>query len=406
MSKPRNRAEELLDELIKDKTVEEITGKDGLLKQLTKAIIERAMQAEMTDHIGYKKHDPSGKNTGNSRNGTSKKTLGTDSGNIEINIPRDRNGDFEPKIIEKHQTRFTGFDDKILSMYARGMTTRDIAGHLKDIYNVDVSADLISKVTDEVLDEVKEWQNRKLDPVYPVIYLDAIRVPVRDNGHVIRKAVYMAIGIKMSGIKEILGLWIEQTEGAKFWLQIMTELKNRNVNDILIAVVDGLTGLPEAIHAVYPETRIQLCIVHQIRNSGKYVSYKDRKSVSADLKPIYTAVNESEALTALESFAAKWDAKYPMISRSWRNNWNHLTMFLAYPPEIRKAIYTTNAIESINNGLKKAVRNRASFPNDEAALKLLYLALQNLSKKWTMPIVNWGSALHQFAIIFEHRVPM
>jgi len=406
MSKPQNRAEELLDELLKNKSVEEITGKDGLLKQLTKALVERAMQAEMTQHIGYEKNDPSGKNTGNSRNGTSKKTLATDSGDIEINIPRDRNGDFEPRIIEKHQTRFTGFDDKILSMYARGMTTRDIAEHLKDIYNVDVSAELISQVTNEVLDEVKAWQNRSLDPVYPIVYLDAIRVPIRDNGHVVQKAVYMAVGIKMSGIKEVLGLWIEQTEGAKFWLQIMTELKNRNVNDILIVVVDGLTGLPEAINAVYPETRIQLCIVHQIRNAGKYVSYKDRKIVCADLKPIYTAVNESEALAALDNFAKKWDAKYPMISRSWRNNWNHLTMFLAYPPDIRKAIYTTNAIESINNGLKKALRNRASLPNDDAAFKLLYLALQNLSKKWTMPIVNWGCALHQFAIIFENRVPM
>lgn len=406
MSRPKNRAEELIDELIKGKTPEEIAGQDGLLTQLTKSMMERALQGEMTHHLGYEKHEPAGKKTGNSRNGTSKKTLKGEFGKIEINVPRDRNASFEPQIIEKNQTRFTGFDDRILSMYARGMTTRDIAEHLKEIYKVDVSHDLISEVTDSVLKDVQEWQNRPLDPLYPIVFLDAIRLPIRDNGHVSKKALYLAIGVNMAGIKEVLGIWVEQTEGAKFWLQIMTELKNRGVQDILIAVVDGLKGLPEAIESVYPDTKTQLCIFHQIRNSTRYVSFKDRKEVSADLKPVYSAVNESEAEKALDAFAEKWDSKYPMISKSWRSNWIHLVMFLGFPPDIRKAIYTTNAIESMNNGLKKVTKNRASFPNDMAAIKLIYLALQNLSKKWTMPIRNWGPALHQFAIIFEGRVPL
>jgi len=406
MSKPKNRAEELMDELLKGKTTEEIIGEEGLLTQLTKSLMERALQGEMTHHLGYSKHDPVGNNTGNSRNGKSRKTVKGDFGEIKIEVPRDRNADFEPKIIPKNQTRFPGFDEQILSMYARGMTTRDIAGHLKQIYKVDVSADLISEVTDSVMQEVQEWQNRLLDPIYPILFLDAIRLPIRDNGHVIKKAIYLAIGVKMTGTKEILGIWVEQNEGARFWLQIITEIKNRGVNDILIAVVDGLKGLPEAIESVYPDTRVQLCIVHQIRNSTKYVSFKDRREVSADLKTIYAAVNESAAGQALEAFASKWDTKYPMISKSWRHNWIHLTMFLAFPAEIRKAIYTTNAIESINNGLKKVTKNRAAFPNDGSAVKLLYLALQNLSKKWTMPIRNWGPALHQFAIAFEGRVQL
>lgn len=406
MSKPKNKAEELIDELIKGKSPEEIAGKDGLLAQLTKSMMERALQGEMTHHLGYEKHSPAGKKTGNSRNGRSKKTVKGDFGEIEIDVPRDRNASFEPQIIEKNQTRFTGFDDKILSMYARGMTTRDIAEHLKEIYKVDVSHDLISEVTDSVLKDVQEWQNRPLDPLYPIVFLDAIRLPIRDNGHVSKKALYLAIGVNIAGIKEVLGIWVEQTEGAKFWLQIMTEIKNRGVNDILIAVVDGLKGLPEAIESVYPSTNVQLCIFHQIRNSTKYVSFKDRKEVSADLKPIYSAVNEKEAEIALEAFTKKWDLKYPMISKSWKSNWNHLVFFLEFPPDIRKAIYTTNAIESMNNGLKKVTKNRASFPNDMAAVKLIYLALQNLSRKWTMPIKNWGPALHQFAIIFEGRVPI
>lgn len=398
--------EELIDELIMGKTPEEINGEEGLLAQLTKSLMERALQGEMTYHLGYAKHDPVGNKSGNSRNGTSKKTVKGNFGEITIEVPRDRNGEFEPKIIEKNQIRFTGFDDKILSMYARGMTTRDISEHIKDIYKVDVSHDLISEVTNSIIKDVQEWQNRPLDTIYPIVFLDAIRLPIRDGGHVIKKALYLAIGVNMAGIKEVLGIWIEQNEGAKFWLQIMTEIKNRGVNDILIAVVDGLKGLPDAIEAVYPNTQVQLCIVHQIRNSTKYVSYKDRKAISSDLKSIYTAVNETSAKEALETFAAKWDKMYPMISKSWRQNWNHLTMFLAFPEDIRKAIYTTNAIESINNGLKKVTKTRASFPNDMAAVKLVYLALQNLVKKWTMPIKNWGPALHQFAIVFEGRVQL
>lgn len=406
MSKPRTKREELLDDLIKGKSADEIVGENGLLKDLIKGLMERALQGEMTQHLGYEKHDPTGNNSGNSRNGKTKKAIRSDHGSIEIETPRDRNGTFEPEIIKKNQTRFTGFDDKILSMYARGMTTRDISAHLKEIYGVDVSADLISSVTDAVMEDIVEWQNRPIDPIYPIIFLDAIRVPIRDGGHVIKKAIYLAIGVRIDGNKEILGLWVEQTEGAKFWLQVITELKNRGLKDVMIAVVDGLKGLPEAIESVYPNASVQLCIVHQIRTSTRHVTFKDRRAVSADLKQIYSAATEAAASKALDEFKEKWDDRYPMISKSWKANWEHLTVFLAYPEEIRKAIYTTNAIESLNNGIRKVTRSRASFPNDEAAIKLVYLALQNLSKRWTMPIRNWKMALHQLAIIFEGRIEL
>jgi putative transposase len=404
MSKPKNKLEEAIDEAIKGLKPGDITGEGGFMAQVTKAIMERALQGEMTHHLGYEKHDPAGRNKKNSRNGASKKTVKGEFGTVDISIPRDREGTFEPKIIEKNQTRFAGFDDRIISMYARGMTTRDIAEHLKEMYKVDVSHELISSVTDAVLEEVREWQNRTLDPQYPIVYLDAIRLPVRENGHVIRKAFYLAIGVKISGHKEVLGIWVENNEGAKFWYQIMTELKNRGVGEIFIAVVDGLKGLPEAINAVYPQTYVQQCIVHQIRTSVKFVSYKDRKEITKDLKPVYTAVNDEAAMKALDQFGAKWDDRYPMITKSWKANWNHLTFFLRFPPDIRRAIYTTNTIESMNYGLKKATKNRASFSNDDAAIKLLYLAILNLTKKWTMPIPNWGPAMHQFAILFDKNI--
>ena len=397
---------ELIDKLLKDyKKPEDIIGEDGLLKQLTKAILERAMQAEMSEHLGYEKHDPAGNNTGNSRNGTSSKTLKGEFGRLPIEVPRDRNASFDPKIIPKGQTRFTGFDEKIISMYARGMTTREIQSHLEEMYQVEVSAGLISTVTDAVIDEVKAWQNRQLDEMYPIIYLDALQVKVRDAAHVQNKAIYLAIGINMSGLKEVLGMWIAQTEGAKFWLQIVTELKNRGVQDILIACVDGLKGLPEAIESVFPKTQVQLCIVHLVRHSLNYVGWKQRREMAVDLKKIYRASSEQEAEMALEAFAQKWDGKFPTISQIWRRNWTRVIPFFAHPPEVRKVIYTTNAIESLNMSLRKITKNRGSFPNDEAALKLLYLALSNASKKWTMPVSDWKAALNQFAIVYEGRMP-
>lgn len=406
-SKQKTRAHELLDEMISEcNTPEEIIGENGLLKQLTKALIERAMRGELTHHLGYEKHDSAGINSGNSRNGHSEKTIKGDFGEMIIEVPRDRNGTYEPKIIKKGQTRFNGFDDKIISMYARGMTTREITAHLHEIYGVEVSADLISTVTDSVIEEVREWQNRPLDPIYPILFLDAIYIKIRDGGHVKNMAAYLAIGVTMEGFKDVLGIWLKETEGAKFWLNIITELKNRGVNDVLIACVDGLKGFPEAINAVFPDTEVQLCIVHLLRNSLRFVSWKERKIVAQDLKNIYRAANEDQALQALEDFAKKWDDRYPTISKSWRENWTLITPFLAYPGDIRKAIYTTNAIESMNMSLRKVTKNRGSFPNTDAATKLLYLALRNISKKWTKPIREWGRAINQFAIIFDGRVPI
>jgi putative transposase len=397
----------LIDNLLKDyKTPEEILGDNGLLKQLTKAVLERAMQAELTEHLGYEKHDGAGDNSGNSRNGKSRKTLKGEFGNLPIEVPRDRDSSFAPQIVPKGQTRFSGFDDKILSLYARGMTTREIQSHLEEIYQVEVSPALISSVTDAVIEEVKVWQNRPLDALYPILYLDALQVKIRDGAHIRNKAIYLAIGINLAGTKEVLGLWVAQTEGAKFWLQIVTELKNRGVSDIFIACVDGLKGFPEAIETVFPEAQVQLCIVHLVRHSLNYVGWKQRKKVAADLQMIYRAPTREEAELRLSEFAARWDEQFPTISRSWRANWERVTPFFAYPADIRKVIYTTNAIESVNMSLRKIIKNRGSFPTDESALKLLYLALQNISRKWTMPIKEWKAALNRFAILFEDRMPV
>lgn len=396
---------DLIDELLKDyQKPEDIIGDNGLLKQLTKAILERALASELTHELGYKKHSPTGRNGGNSRNGKSSKTLKTDHGDIELSLPRDRNSEFEPQIVKKGQRRFAGFDDKIVSMYARGMTTRDIQGHLEEIYGIEVSPELISTVTDGIISEVKEWQNRPLDEVYPIVFFDAIRMKIRDDGRVINKAAYLAIGVGMDGLKDVLGIWIEKNEGAKFWLSVFTELKNRGMNDVLIACVDGLKGLPEAIESVFPQAEVQLCIVHMVRNSLKFVSYKDRKKIATDLKIVYRAATVEQAEAALKDFEETWDGRYPMISKSWRSNWPRIIPFFAYSAEIRKAIYTTNAIESLNNSLRKVTKNRNSFPSDEAAIKLLYMALKNIKKKWTMPIRNWSLAIHQFSIHFEGRV--
>lgn len=398
---------EVLDELLKEyRGPEDLIGADGLLKQLTKALIERSMEAELTEHVGYEKHDQREKETSNRRNGKTKKTLRTDQGPLDIEVPRDREGTFEPVIIPKHQREFTGFDDKILSMYARGMSTREISGHLKEIYNVDVSPELISRATDSVKDLLDSWRNRSLDALYPIVFLDAIMMHVRDDGKVAKKALYLALGITTAGKKELLGLWLDQAEGAAFWLRVLNELKNRGVQDILIAAVDGLSGFSEAITTVFPQTEVQVCIVHMVRNSLKFVPYKDRKAVAADLKKIYTAASETDAEAELNQFTQRWDSKYPMISRSWKTRWTEVIPFFKYPEPIRKAIYTTNAIESLNYSIRKITRNRLSFPTTDAALKLVFMGLQNISKKWTMPIRDWGMAMHQFSIFYGDRVSL
>ncbi len=397
---------ELINELLKDyQKPEDIIGEKGLLKQLTKALLEKALDSELTEHLGYEKSALTGRNGGNSRNGRTGKTLKTDQGDMEISVPRDRTSEFEPQIVQKGQRRFTGFDDKILSMYARGMTVRDIQDHLKDIYNVDVSADLISTVTNGIMETVREWQNRPLDPVYPIVYFDALRMKTREEGRVINKAAYLAVGVGMDGLKDVLGIWLEKNEGAKFWLSVFTELKNRGMNDVLIACVDGLKGLPEAIESVFPHAEVQLCIVHMVRNSLKFVSYKDRKKIASHLKTIYRAATVQEAEAALDEFSETWDGKYPLISKSWRSNWPRVIPFFDYPDDIRKVIYTTNAIESLNSTLRKVTKNRKCFPNDDSVIKLLYMALQNIMKKWTMPIRNWPLAVHQFGIKYGERVP-
>lgn len=397
---------DLLDSLMKDyKNPEDLIGENGLLKQLTKQLLERAMQAETTEHLGYEKNATAEKKTTNSRNGSYKKRIKGEFGNLDVTVPRDRDATFEPVILPKGQSRFTGFDDKIIALYARGMTTRDIQAHLEEMYGVEVSPTLISQVTRAVQEEITLWQNRPLDEIYPIVYLDAIRIKVRQDGRVINKAVYLAIGVNLDGIKEVLGMWTAETEGAKFWLQVVTELQNRGVKDIFIACVDGLKGFPEAIESVFPDTQIQLCLVHMVRHSLNYVSWKQRKAVAEDLKAIYSAPTIEQAEIAMDEFATQWDATHPTISRSWRRNWERLTPLFSYPTDIRKAIYTTNAIESVNMSLRKVTKNRGSFPNDESMIKLLYLALQNIEKKWTMPIRNWKSALNQFTIIFGDRMP-
>jgi putative transposase len=406
MITPKSLPTDLIDSLLADyKKPEDLIGENGLLKQLTKALVERALQAEIAGHLGHDKHETVTNPTGNARNGKSRKTLKGEFGELPIEIPRDREGSFEPQIIPKHQTRWVGFDDKIISLYARGMTVREIQQHLTEIYGTEVSPTLISTVTDSVMDEVKQWQSRPLDAVYPVVYLDCIHVKVRDAGSVRAKAIYLAIGINMEGHKEILGLWIAQTEGAKFWLSVVTELKNRGVQDIFIACVDGLKGFPEAIETVYPHAIVQLCIVHIVRNSLNYVGWNKRKEVAADLRLVYSAATIDEAEQALSDFEDKWNNAYPPIALSWRNNWQRIIPFFDYPPEIRRIIYTTNAIESVNMSLRKVSKSRGSFPNDEAVIKLFYLALINIAKKWSMPLRDWKPALNRFTIQFKERMP-
>ena len=389
-------------ELAKDIKSEKDLG--TLTEQLLKLTVETDLNAELVEHLGYEKHSPSGRGTGNSRNGHSKKRLKSQHGEVEIATPRDRNASFEPQFVRKGQTRLTQMDDQILYLYGKGMTTREIVDTFKEMYDADVSPALISKVTDAVIDEVVQWQNRPLEPIYPIVYLDCIVVKVRHNKQVINKAIHLALGITLEGHKELLGMWIAEHEGAKFWLSVLTELQNRGLQDILIACVDGLSGFPDAIQTVYPKAQIQLCIVHMVRNSLKYVAWKDYKAVTGDLKAIYQSATEQAALAELEAFAASWDEKYPMISKSWRNHWDNLNTLFNYPPEIRKVIYTTNAIESLNSVIRKSTRKRKIFPHDDSAFKVVYLAIQQASKKWSMPIRNWKAALNRFMIDFEERL--
>ena len=404
--KRRDRTDELLAELVKGKSPEEILGEDGILRQLTKRLVENALEGEMTEHLGYEPHASEGRNSGNSRNGKGEKTVHTESGSVEIEVPRDRAGTFDPKLVRKRQRRLEGFDDKVLSLYARGMSTREIQGHLKELYGTEVSPALISNVTDSVLKDVQAWQARALDSIYPIVYLDALHLKMRLDGLVQTRAVYLALGVNLEGHKELLGLWIGEKEGSKFWLSILTELKNRGLQDILITCVDGLTGFPEAIASEFPKAEVQLCIVHMVRNSLRYVSWKERKIVAADLRTIYSAATAESAESALDAFAERWDARFPNISRSWRDRWAQVIPFFAYPPEIRKVIYTTNAIESIQSQLRRVTRQRGAFPTPDSAKKVLYLAIDRISKRWNRPIRDWVAALNHFSIVFEDRVPL
>jgi putative transposase len=397
--------DELVDELLAGAhSEEEIVGPGGLLSQLTKRLVERAMEVELTDHLGYERHQEPPGGSGNTRNGAMPKTLSTEHGQVEINTPRDRDGSFDPKIVRKRQRRFEGFDDKILALYSRGLSVRDVQAHLREIYGVEVSTGLISQVTDAVMDDARSWQQRPLDDVYPVLFLDAFVVKIREGGSVQRRACYLALGVGMDGSRDVLGMWFQATEGAKFWMQVLTELKQRGVQDILICCVDGLKGFPEAIEAVYPQTVVQTCIVHLIRTSLKYVPRRDYDQVVKDLKPIYTAINAQEAEQALETFDQKWGAKLPVVTQAWRDSWEYVIPFMAYEPEVRRVIYTTNAIEALNRQLRKAVKTKGHFPTEDAARKLLYLAIHNAVPQWTRTR-SWTKALLAFKIQFGDRLP-
>ena len=380
-------------------------GKDGIFKELQKRLLEKAMSAELTVHLGYEKHDIAGRKSGNSRNGSTPKTLKGEFGSMPLEVPRDRNGTFEPVIVAKGQRRFEGFDQAIISLYSRGLTTREIEGHLREIYGVDVSPGLISEVTEAVQADVVLWQNRALEEVYPIVYFDALWSKVRENGQTQKVAVYLVLGITLEGKKDLLGMWAAETEGAKFWMQIMNDLQMRGVKDMFIACVDGLKGFPEAMEVVFPKTQVQLCLVHMVRHSLSYVGWKERGKVAADLKRIYTATNEAEAEQALNEFEEKWGKSFPTIVKSWRAHWSELITFLKYPAEIRKVIYTTNMVESVNRSLRKISKTRGAFPNKESLLRLYYLGIERIARKWTKPIENWHGALNRFTVEFGDRVP-
>src|SRR5579871_3946780 len=395
----------LIDELVAGaRTEEEIAGPGGLLGQLTKRLVERAMEVELTDHLGYEPHQEPPGGAGNTRNGSMSKTLITEQGEVQINTPRDRAGTFEPQIVRKRQRRFEGFDDKIIALYSRGLSTRDIEAHLEEIYGVKVGRDLISRVTDAVMDDARAWATRPLEDVYPIVFLDCLVLKIREGGSVQRKACYLALGITLEGERDVLGMWFGETEGAKFWMQVLGELKQRGIQDILIACVDGLKGFPEAIEAVFPKTTIQTCIVHLIRASLKYVPRREREQVARDLKPIYTATDADQAQLELEAFDEKWGQRFPVITKAWLDAWEYVIPFLAFPDEVRRVIYTTNAIEALNRQLRKAIKTKGSFPNEDAARKLVYLALQNAVPQWTRTR-SWTTALLAFKIHFDDRIP-
>jgi len=405
MPSDRRISDEVLDELLAGaSTEEELAGPGGVLAQLTKRLVERAMAVELTDHVGYEPHQEPPGGGGNTRNGTTSKTLITEHGKVEIDAPRDRDGSFEPLIVRKRQRRFQGFDDKILALYSRGLSTRDISAHLREIYGVEVGRDLISRVTDGVMDDVREWGKRPLEDIYPIVFLDCMVLKIREGGSVQRRALYLALGVTLEGDRDVLGMWFQETEGAKFWMQVLQDLKTRGVRDILICCVDGLTGFPDAIEAIFPQTTVQTCIVHLIRSSLKYVPRREREQVARDLKPIYTAKDADQAHAELEAFDEKWGARFPVITQGWLNAWEHVTPFLAFPEEVRRVIYTTNAIEALNRQLRKAIKTKGSFPTEDSARKLVYLSLQNAVPQWTRTR-NWTVALLAFKIHFGDRVP-
>ena len=402
---PDDLSDELIDELLAGaRTPEEITGAGGLLQRLTKRLVERAMAAELTEHLGYEHGEAPPGGIGNARNGMTPKTVHTGHGSVRIEQPRDRAGSFEPQIVRKHQRRFEGFDDKIIAMYGRGMSVRDIQAHLAELYGVEVGHDLISRVTDAVLDDVREWQARPLEDVYPIVFLDALIVKVRDGGAVRNKACYVAIGVNLEGERDVLGLWFQSSEGAKFWLAVLNELKQRGVRDVLVCCVDGLKGFPEAIEAVFPHAWVQTCIVHLIRQSLRFVPDKHRRPVAADLKPIYTAVDVDAAAEALAAFEGAWGERYPMIGKTWREAWEHVIPFLAFPTDVRRVVYTTNTIEALHRQIRKTIKTRGHFPTEEAARKLIYLSIINAQKSWRQTY-NWTSALLAFKIHFGDRLP-
>ena len=396
--------EQLQADLSEAKTYEDLMGKDGAIKKLMAKALEGMLDAELTDELGYEKHSPVGKNTGNSRNGKTKKTLKNDNGEIELSVPRDRNGEFDPIVVKKYARTLGPIENKIISMYAKGMTTRDIQSHIEEIYGLQISPTLVSNITDNIVSIATEWQSRPLEAIYPTVFFDAIHYKVRDSGKVVSKAAYTCLGIDVNGNKDLLGLWIGESEGANFWLSVITELRNRGVEDILIACVDGLKGFPEAINTIYPKAEVQLCIIHVLRNTLRYIASKDQKEFVRDIKTVYTAVTEEAALAELEKVEQKWGKKYPLPLKSWRENWHNIATFFKYTDEVRRMIYTTNAVEALHRQFRKVTKAKTLFPNDDALKKMLYLAYRDLSKKWTMPVRNWAFVLSQLSVIFDDRI--
>nr|WP_319776238.1 IS256 family transposase [uncultured Sphaerochaeta sp.] len=396
--------QQLESDLSKAKTYEDLMGKNGAIKKLIKSSLENLLETELTEHLGYDKNSPEGNNSGNNRNGKTYKTIKTDEGQIELTIPRDRNATFDPIIVKKYEKTLGPIEDKIISMYSKGMTTRDIQSHVEELYGLEVSPTTISNITDSIVVHAKEWQNRPLAEIYPIVFFDAIHYKVREDGKVVSKAAYTCLALDLEGKKDMLGIWVGESEGANYWLGIMTELRNRGVQDILIAAVDGLKGFPDAIESVFPGCEVQQCIIHQIRNTIKYVGSKNQKEFMKDLKLVYTAPTEEAGLLELDRLDQKWGEKYPYPIKSWRNNWNNLAVFFKYPAEIRKMIYTTNAVENLHRQFRKVTKNRALFPNDDALIKMLYLAYKDIAKKWTMPVNNWAFIFSQLSIRFEERL--